>query len=106
LHANRYAVNANMVFKWLRDPRYAPESIAPADAHHFLPVEIVGHGRSDDVVVAVDPVSPRPSKAASSCEPKSAPECPLSIADTIRHSRPAAGRSDRTLTLKLNKAGV
>ena len=55
--ARRYAVNANMVFKWLRDPRYAPETIAPADASPFLPVEIVGHGRGDDVVMAVDPVS-------------------------------------------------
>ncbi len=55
--ARRYAVNANMVFKWLRDPRYAPEAIARADIPHFLPVEIVGHGRGDDVVMAVDPVS-------------------------------------------------
>jgi transposase len=46
-----------MVFKWLRDPRYAPEAIAPADTPHFLPVEIVGHGRGDDVVMAADPVS-------------------------------------------------
>ena len=23
--AQRYALNANVVFKWLRDPRYAPE---------------------------------------------------------------------------------
>jgi transposase len=24
--ARRYAMNANMIFKWLRDPRYAPEA--------------------------------------------------------------------------------
>ena len=23
--ARRYAINANMIFKWLRDPRYAPD---------------------------------------------------------------------------------
>ena len=57
--ARRYAVNANMVFKWLRDPRYAAEAMAPADAPHFLPVEIVGRVRGDDVVVAADPVSSR-----------------------------------------------
>lgn len=54
--ARRYAVNANMVFKWLRDPRYAREATAPADTPHFLPVEIVGHG-GGDVVMAADPVS-------------------------------------------------
>ena len=30
--ARRYAVNANLIFKWLRDPRYAPDPalVAPA----------------------------------------------------------------------------
>ncbi len=36
--ARRYDVNANMVFKWLRDSRFKP----PGDeASRFLPVEIV-----------------------------------------------------------------
>ena len=42
--ARRYAVNANLIFKWLRDPRYAPDptSVAPpAEEARFLPVEIV-----------------------------------------------------------------
>ena len=43
--ARRYAVNANMVFKWLRDPRYAPE-VSPGDAPTFLPVEIVDQHRN------------------------------------------------------------
>ena len=35
----RYAVNANLIFKWLRDPRYVP---APEPkGSRFLPVEIV-----------------------------------------------------------------
>ena len=44
--ARRYAVNANLIFKWLRDPRFAPDpasaSPLPEDAR-FLPVEIVTH---------------------------------------------------------------
>ena len=42
--ARRYALNANLIFKWLRDPRYAPDptSVAPpAEEARFLPVEIV-----------------------------------------------------------------
>jgi transposase len=36
--ARRYDVNANLVFKWLRDPRYQPaDAVEPC----FLPVEIV-----------------------------------------------------------------
>ena len=44
--ARRYALNANMIFKWLRDTRYAPGSEAGvADAPVFLPVEIVRPAR-------------------------------------------------------------
>ena len=42
--AQRYAVNANLIFKWRRDPRYAPDpSPAPDlfEGARFLPVEIV-----------------------------------------------------------------
>ena len=44
--ARRYAVNANLIFKWLRDPRYAPDPVAapsPAVEPRFLPVEIPDH---------------------------------------------------------------
>ncbi len=38
--ARRYDVNSNLVFKWLRDPRFAvAEDDAPGAA--FLPVELV-----------------------------------------------------------------
>ena len=47
--ARRYAVNANLVFKWLRDPRFAPDPASvpalPEEAR-FLPVEIVAETRS------------------------------------------------------------
>jgi transposase len=46
--ARRYAVNANMVFKWLRDPRYAPEpasGLSLSEEARFLPVEIVAEAK-------------------------------------------------------------
>ncbi len=40
--ARRYALNANVIFKWLRDPRFAPDPDAASTAEPcFLPVEIV-----------------------------------------------------------------
>jgi len=43
--ARRYSMNANLIFKWLKDPRFAPSGSVPApeDAAFegvFLPVEI------------------------------------------------------------------
>ena len=43
--ARRHAVNADLIFKWLRDVRYAPDPTSlppPSEEPHFLPVEIVG----------------------------------------------------------------
>ena len=42
--ARRYAMNANLIHNWLKDPRFAPEpEIAEPDCHGgFLPVEIEG----------------------------------------------------------------
>jgi transposase len=46
--ARRYALNANMIFKWLRDARYAPGSAqGVVDAPVFLPIEIVNHSRAE-----------------------------------------------------------
>ena len=41
--ARRYSVNANLIFKWLRDPKYRaePEAMSSAAGSRFLPVEIV-----------------------------------------------------------------
>ena len=40
----RYAMNANLIFVWLRDARFTPEETqAAADVPCFLPVEIVAH---------------------------------------------------------------
>ena len=38
--ARRYDVNANLVFKWLRDPRFTPTAVEDPAAS-FLPVEVV-----------------------------------------------------------------
>ena len=50
--ALRYAVNANLIFKWRRDPRYAPDpSPAPGlpEGSRFLPVEIVAEAKMPPV---------------------------------------------------------
>ena len=46
--ARRYALNANLIFKWLRDARYAPGSAQASDTPCFLPVEIVGQARLEE----------------------------------------------------------
>ena len=39
--ARRYAMNANLIHKWLRDPRFGSEDgICETQATEFLPVEI------------------------------------------------------------------
>jgi transposase len=41
--ALRYTVNANLIFKWLRDPKYRPGAATASEEAglRFLPVEIV-----------------------------------------------------------------
>jgi transposase len=51
--ARRYDVNANLVFKWLRDPRFHTEEESAA----FLPVEVV-----PDTTPIADQPSPEPSR--------------------------------------------
>ncbi len=48
--ARRYAMNANLIFKWLKDPRYASGD-TPCDRPVFLPVEI----KTSATTVAVPP---------------------------------------------------
>ena len=43
--ARRYDANANLVFSWLRDPRFRPDEIAVDEHAGFLPVEVVAGGR-------------------------------------------------------------
>jgi len=39
LVARRYAMNANLIFKWLKDPRFQPDDLE-IEKSAFLPVEI------------------------------------------------------------------
>lgn len=45
--ARRHDVNANLVFKWLRDPRFRPTAVEDCAAS-FLPVEVVGAPSATD----------------------------------------------------------
>ena len=46
--ARRYDVNANLVFKWLRDPRFKPVE----EASPFLPVEVIAEPPPPDVATS------------------------------------------------------
>jgi len=50
--ARRYDVNANQVFNWLKDPKFAgkPDDV---DAARFLPVEVIEPGAETPVAGAV-----------------------------------------------------
>jgi transposase len=55
--ARRYAVNANLIRKWLRDPRVLPDPAAaqpPSDEARFLPAEIVAATRPAPAVPAAE----------------------------------------------------
>jgi transposase len=39
--ARRYDVNANQIFNWMKDPRFAADGTTDEDDARFLPVEIV-----------------------------------------------------------------
>ncbi len=58
--ARRYGLNANLIFKWLRDPRFAPGAAQSAgQVPCFLPVEIVERVRVEE---------PRPVKTGGQIE--------------------------------------
>jgi transposase len=54
--AHRYAVNANLVFKWLRDPKYRPRPGTRSEEAglRFLPVEIVAEARTAGAASVAD----------------------------------------------------
>ena len=60
--ARRYAVNANLIFKWLRDERYcAPEPLAPPPV--FLPVEIADDDLEAGEAAGLPPPAAKPSSS-------------------------------------------
>ena len=52
--ARRYAMNAHLIFKWLKDDRYAPavDVVPEADGPVFLPVEIEASASVDPAVTS------------------------------------------------------
>ena len=64
--ALRYSMNANLIFTWLRDPRFAPDqnnAEISEEASSFLPVEIEGTALSSGVCAA--PISSGPLDVVS-----------------------------------------
>lgn len=55
--ARRYAMNTNLIHKWLRDPKFAPdvETVGePVGAEPcFLPVEIVDQAKTEEPIPAL-----------------------------------------------------
>jgi transposase len=57
--ARRYALNANLIFTWLRDPRFAPDADAtPTEGPLFLPVEVIEHPVRGDAPTSGDARNP------------------------------------------------
>lgn len=54
--ARRYAMNANLIFKWLNDPRFSPDVVVP-DEQAFLPVEIRSEAPVDSAPLIDVPVA-------------------------------------------------
>lgn len=74
--ARRYAVNANLIFKWLKDLRFAPEADTFDQEATFLPVEIEA-----DAIVEPAPINvPMPSPSA----PLSASRVDITLSDDRR----------------------
>ena len=57
--ARRYAMNANLIHKWLRDPKFAPDieivEELVSETPCFLPVEIVERPAASDTAPTPDP---------------------------------------------------
>ena len=56
--ARRYAMNANLIHKWLRDPKFAPDpehvEAEAVEAPCFFPVEIIDQRQNEGVAPALD----------------------------------------------------
>ena len=63
--ARRYAVNANLIFKWLKDPRFAPEADASDQEATFLPVEVEADAVYELAPIDVPTSSPSATLSAS-----------------------------------------
>ena len=75
--ALRYTVNANLIFKWLRDPKYRPKPGTEEAGLRFLPVEIVAESpvaRSLPVaenLIAIELAGGQPMRISGTYDPVS-----------------------------------
>ena len=76
--ARRYAMNANLIHKWLRDPRFSPdEEVTEAETADFLPVEIEG-------MTSPPPLPQFPAPPPVSGAPLSAQRVDITLSDGRR----------------------
>jgi len=76
--ARRYAMNANLIHKWLRDPRFAPEGVAAeTETADFLPIEVEG-------IVPPPPLPQLPTPPPVSGAPLSAQRVDITLSDGRR----------------------
>ena len=79
--ARRYSMNTNLIHKWLRDPRFAPEEetgeVLDATEVEFVPVEIAD-------AVPVPSYSDSPVSTPTATEPVSAQRVDITLSDGRR----------------------
>ena len=76
--ARRYAMNANLIHKWLRDPRFAPdEEVSETEIAGFLPIEIKG-------ATSPPPLPQLPAPPSGSGAPLSAQRVDITLSDGRR----------------------
>ena len=98
--ARRYAMNANLIFKWLKDPRFEPDELM-TEGSTFLPVEI-----SIDPEVAL-PTAPQSVPVRSSCvRPGPRPAPTIEIATANGHHLTIEGDFDGDALARLLKGLV
>lgn len=76
--ARRYAMNTNLIHKWLRDPRFASEDqaadLSAPEGATFLPVEVAG----------MEPVMVAPISRTPSTDPITAQRMDITLSDGRR----------------------
>ena len=76
--ARRYAMNTNLIHKWLRDPRFASEDqaadLSAPEGATFLPVEVAG----------MEPVMVAPISRTPSTDPITAQRVDITLSDGRR----------------------
>lgn len=76
--ARRYSMNANLIHKWLRDPRFAPDEVdSETEGTEFLPIEVEG-------IAPPAPLPQLPAPPSVSGTPLSAQRVDITLSDGRR----------------------